>query len=130
MTLVTSLFLFFMIGCHRTDKTKTPSELLPQKWLVNYFSKVNYDNNGNISSIDTLVWGNGSDYVDFTNKPWAYMHFSNVHDTVPYNLLSTNTLLFDQDTMSIQLINETTLQYLQSHRSTQPYYDLVFYYFR
>lgn len=122
--------LFSLFSCKKAEKNKTPEELLPQKWLVNYFSKVNYTNTGNISSIDTLMIGNGTDYVDFSNKPWAYMHFSNLQDTIPYNLLSSNVLLFDQDTMSIQVVNETTLQYSKSYRSILPYYDLVFYYYR
>lgn len=119
-----------LISCKKSTPNPTPAELLPQLWYVSYFTKMNFNANGDLLSIDTLMNGNGNDYVDFRDKPWAYMHIGSLQDTVPYNLLSNTSLLFDQDTMILNGVNANTLQYSKSYRQIAPYYDLVYRYYR
>lgn len=128
----TNRILFFALlaaisfSACKDDDEPTVQQRIQGVWT---FDK-NIDRNviGGVESRDTTL-GVSGDYVDFRTDNKVYSRFEGLYyDTANYSILSSDKIIIDGDTMTIQNLTNSSVQfYLREDVSATDYYETWFY---
>jgi hypothetical protein len=126
------LFATFFYACKEDDTVieepiiaLTTAEKIQHKWdLVSIIDHNYVGTSTTLDYKDTIVIGAGN-FMDFRSDNKVYSSMDGDLDTVPYQIVNDQTILFDGDVFTISSLTTTDFIFKYEERTDDPYFDNI-----
>jgi hypothetical protein len=123
--LILGSFVFNSCKGDESSGELTTQKKLQHRWGLVDIRDINYvGSTTTVDYIDTVVHGPGN-FLEFSTNANAYITIDGQSDTVKYRIVNDQTLEFDGDVFTIDVLTSSSCIFTFKEREEPPFYDNI-----